>query len=364
MDPITGNFPGWQYLPLITGLVFLGLAALLLVSFFKSCRCARLYSYRTVAKLGFALFLVLVALLRLKYYFTYYDSGTFYGMMAGFVFSFDRVMNFILPLILLFAFALIVSNIALIIREGFYPANLYAFLCALFFAGAALLGYKLGDPVIRINISNGLYNAYCALVCYFDCLLAAVIVCIIISAKHSPDHDKDYVLILGCKVREDGTLYPIIRSRVDRAMSFVEAEEKDGKQAVFLPTGGKGTDEKLSEAEAMQRYLLEHGVEPSRIKPETKSTNTRENMLFSKALVDSDDAKVIFSTSDFHVFRSGILASSLGWPIEGIGSKSKWYFWPNAAVREFIGLLYQSRYSQLIVMAVISAAAALIAQFV
>ena len=364
MDPITGNFPGWQVLPLAAGILFLGLAAWLLVSFFRSCNSAKLYSYSTVAKLGFALFLILVAVLRLRYYFLYSATDTFYGMLAGFVFSFDRVMHVILPFILLFGLALIVSNIALVIHEGLYPANLYAFLTALAFVGTALLGYELGDPVHRIYVPNGLYNAYCALVCYFNCLLVAVIVCIVISAGRNPDHDKDYVLILGCKVRDDGSLYPIIRSRVDRAMRFVDDEEKDGKRAVFLPTGGKGSDEKLSEAEAMQKYLLEHGVDAERIKPETKSKTTRENMLFSKAIVDSDDAKVIFSTSDFHVFRSGILASSLGWPIEGIGSKSKWYFWPNAATREFIGLLYESRISQLIVMAVLCIFAVLIAQAV
>ena len=31
---------------------------------------------------------------------------------------------------------------------------------------------------------------------------------------------------------------------------------------------------------------------------------------------------------------------------EGMGSPTKWYFWPNAAVREFIGLLTEHKGKQ------------------
>lgn len=41
--------------------------------------------------------------------------------------------------------------------------------------------------------------------------------------------------------------------------------------------------------------------------PETKSTNTLQNMKFSKELINNDKAKIAFSTTNYHVFRSGIL---------------------------------------------------------
>ena len=34
-----------------------------------------------------------------------------------------------------------------------------------------------------------------------------------------------------------------------------------------------------------------------------------------------------------------MITRELGIEAEGIGSKTKWYFWPNAFIREFIGLL-------------------------
>ena len=37
--------------------------------------------------------------------------------------------------------------------------------------------------------------------------------------------------------------------------------------------------------------------------------------------------------------RAIILAAGAGMRAEGVGAKTKWYFWPNAQMREFIGLL-------------------------
>jgi hypothetical protein len=34
----------------------------------------------------------------------------------------------------------------------------------------------------------------------------------------------------------------------------------------------------------------------------------------------------------------------------GMGSKTKWYFWPNAAVREFAGLLFEHRLKQAVIL--------------
>ena len=51
------------------------------------------------------------------------------------------------------------------------------------------------------------------------------------------------------------------------------------------------------------------------------------------------EAKVVFSTTNYHVFRSGVWANLAGLKAEGIGSSTKWWFWPNAFIREWIGLM-------------------------
>ena len=91
-----------------------------------------------------------------------------------------------------------------------------------------------------------------------------------------------------------------------------------------------------------ERYLISKEVDENDIILEDKSTSTFENMKFSKEKI-SDDAKVLFSTSDYHVLRSGIIAARAGVKPAGIGAKTKWYFWANAFMREFIGLSVNTR---------------------
>ena len=51
---------------------------------------------------------------------------------------------------------------------------------------------------------------------------------------------------------------------------------------------------------------------------------------------DMLDVKIAFSTTGYHVFRSGHIAFSQGIRAIGIGNKTKWYFHTNALIREFV----------------------------
>ena len=53
-------------------------------------------------------------------------------------------------------------------------------------------------------------------------------------------------------------------------------------------------------------------MDPARILLEDRSTNTFENMTFSKALIDREDAAVGIITNNFHVWRSLRLARRAG----------------------------------------------------
>ena len=62
--------------------------------------------------------------------------------------------------------------------------------------------------------------------------------------------------------------------------------------------------------------------------------------------------KVIYATTNYHVFRSGVWAGLAGLPAEGIGSSTKWWFWPNAFMREVIGL-FKNRWKQELVFLIL-----------
>ena len=68
-------------------------------------------------------------------------------------------------------------------------------------------------------------------------------------------------------------------------------------------------------------------------------------MKFSNKIIidNTKDAKISFSTTNYHVFRSGVIANNCGIDCEGMGSKTKWYFYTNALIREFIANLVQER---------------------
>ena len=120
----------------------------------------------------------------------------------------------------------------------------------------------------------------------------------------------------------------------------------------FITSGGKGTDEVNSESASMKRYLLEHGIPEERIIEEDRSRDTFQNMRNSKEIIDRIDAgaKVAYSTTNYHVFRSGIFARRVKMRAAGMGARTKWYFWPNAAVREFAGLLSKHCVKQALIL--------------
>ena len=195
------------------------------------------------------------------------------------------------------------------------------------------------------------------MLCYFYCLTLATLYANIMAANHKPDLDKDFVIVLGCKIKDDGSLTPILRARVDKAIEFAkEQKEKEGKSIIFVPSGGQGENEVISEAEAIKKYLIEQGIDEKDIVIENKSTSTLQNMKFSKQIIDdiNKNGKIIFSTTNYHVFRSGVIANSEGIDCEGIGSKTKWYFYTNALIREFVANLFSQKKKHLALISIIN----------
>ena len=173
------------------------------------------------------------------------------------------------------------------------------------------------------------------------------------ATKHIPKFDKDCIIILGCQIKKDGTLTKLLKGRVDRAIEFSKMQkEKTGKDIIFVPSGGKGNDEVISETQAMKNYIMEQGIEEGNILIEDKSKNTFENIKFSNKLINDKvkNAKIAFSTTNYHVFRAGTIAKSQNINIEGIGAKTKSYFWVNAFIREFIATLFSEKKKHIVVI--------------
>ena len=357
-DSITWNFSGWEFFSLCFSL-FLLTAALIFYLAARREKRRVFFSYHATAELGLAIFLLVASLLRVDMFLSFLrgeNAGTVWSLLVSTIVTAQTFMRQTAIVIVLFAAVTAASNFVLMHHEGIRPANMLGLAVSFIMVAGAALGIWISRSLLRFPLRNVLINVYAGLFVYFECLLAATVIRAVKAGRHEPEYDKDYVLVLGCRIRPDGTLYPLIRGRVDRAINFVNAQFREtGKRAVLVPSGGKGSDEPLPEGEAMARYMREKGVPEEYILPETESKTTRENLIFSRRLIEErgSGAKAAFSSSSYHVYRSGILASEVGWDLDGMGSRTKWYFWPNAFLREFIGLMAARKLQQLSTAAVI-----------
>ena len=323
------------------------------VLYIKKQYKAHKYSYSIVMNLGLVLFLVINIFRQINLLITDWNLVSINDIYMNTLNSFSYFAYFVLPLIVALALYGVITNIFLIIKEGFLFQNLLGILFGISIAVGALLSQNIYEIVKNIELINAqiyirefVNIALNVVLCYFYCLTIATLYCNIMASRHKPIFDKDFVIILGSQIRKDGSITPLLKARVDKAIEFAkEQQEKTNKRIVFVPSGGKGEDEITSEAEVMKKYLIERGINPEDILVENKATNTYQNMKYSKEMIDdkNKNAKIIFSTTNYHVFRSGVIANSQGIDCEGIGSKTKWYFYANAIIREFVANLYYEK---------------------
>lgn len=342
-------------------LIVVGIAAVLrAVSSYKN----NIFSYEFIYYVGFTFFTViqLVPMLYIRLF--RLNSTTGVGVeeiktfLAGSNFNF---MIFSIPFIVIFAVLMLISNIELMRHEGRRPINMLGI-----FVGLVMVAGWLFIVIVDINFSGsdtqfrnyalfcGIYSTVYA---YMECMLLGSIVSNMLAGRKKTVGELDGIIILGCRVRKDGSLTPLLKGRCDRALQeYKEQLQKYSKAPYLIASGGKGDDEVIAEGEAMAVYLRENGIPEDKILIEAKSKNTFENMSFSKDIIVKNiiEPKIAFSTSSYHVFRSGIIASEAGLKVQGVGARTKWYFWPNAFVREFAGLMVRGFVRQVIVMTVMT----------
>lgn len=167
------------------------------------------------------------------------------------------------------------------------------------------------------------------------CAIFIMLESIIIFCGNQSATEADYIIILGAKV--NGTRPSLsLKARLDTALVYLEKYEN----TKVIVSGGKGEDEGISEAECMFQYLVEHQVDEARIIQENRSTSTKENLEFSKALCDIKKDRIVLVTNDFHVFRSVRIAHKMGYEkVAGQSAPSLWYLVPTNYVREFMAIV-------------------------
>ena len=104
----------------------------------------------------------------------------------------------------------------------------------------------------------------------------------------------DVLILLGADTPESGFMG---RATYWRSLYALRAWREGGFQTIVV-SGGNGI------AESVGQFLKLEGVPADKILLETRSVSTRENALFSAALVKDLPGHKVLLTSDFHMFRS------------------------------------------------------------
>jgi uncharacterized SAM-binding protein YcdF (DUF218 family) len=200
-----------------------------------------------------------------------------------------------------------------------------------FIFGAVFTLYGIFLPrikrLIALHVIAGAITALTAL---------GIIGLMIYGISGAPDYNEDAVIVLGAGVRGETVSYTLQR-RLNAAAEYYSRNPN----AVICVTGGQGAGEHITEAEAMSRYLLNAGIPPERIIKEDKATNTYENLMFSKIILDArfpDGWSAVTVTNNFHCFRAELLANKIGFNPSHIGTPTYAVLIVPSYLRELCGI--------------------------
>lgn len=170
---------------------------------------------------------------------------------------------------------------------------------------------------------NGIMGLMILAMLTFSAVFCGVCIC---AAKERTAKPSDCIIVLGAKVRPDGSMSNSLRWRCEAALEAW----KSGVAREIIVCGGQGTDEPMTEAEAMRRWFGECGVPAGQIHMDAVSTDTLENFAnAAKIMGERGWASAAVATSDYHVERSLWLARDVGMDACGIPAqspKSAWGF--------------------------------------
>ncbi len=169
------------------------------------------------------------------------------------------------------------------------------------------------------------------------CILCATAVsALMLSAALQPaGQETRTVIVLGCQIIQDQPSR-MLGYRLDAAERYL----KEHPDASAVVSGGRSPTEAYSEAEIMKNELVKRGIDAARIHLEDRSTNTEENIRFSKQVILEKNLpnQTAIATDSFHQLRAAIFAKRDGLSPAPLSAKTPWGLLPSYWAREFFAL--------------------------
>jgi len=245
------------------------------------------------------------------------------------------------------ALYLVLNGITVTLREGVRLASLLPLLAGL--AIFAVIGLDIAADRVSSAPLSLASTVTVLLSGYLSFLCISYVIYAVIYSRLPIDRRANVVVVLGAGLKDGGNIPPLLANRLERGRSVYETLISPGAADALAPllivSGGKGSDERVSEASAMAAYLTERGFPADRLVLEDRSRSTEENLTFSKAIIDKrrPGARCVIVTSNFHAFRAAIIARKLGINGQVTGARTAAYYWPAAMLREFAAVFLSYR---------------------
>ncbi|MDO4381051.1 MAG: YdcF family protein [Clostridia bacterium] len=248
-------------------------------------------------------------------------------------------------LLFLLGIGLFGNGVRVVKKEGKSVTHILPFFCGFLLLASSVIGVYndvIGVTGIAWFVKLETIVSYCA--AYIPLALFGVWLANDIYRKSPKEPETDFIIVLGCGIKKNGEVTPLLKGRLDKAVEVFETGERKAK---IIVSGGQGSDEIISEAEAMKNYLLSIGIPESSIILENKSTTTMENLSFSKKIMEEKkkDYHCTISTSSYHVLRSAMFAKKLNLNASCVGGKTAAYYYPAAFLREYAAIIMKNKYA-------------------
>lgn len=143
----------------------------------------------------------------------------------------------------------------------------------------------------------------------------------------------DIALVLGCSALKDGTPSKMLRDRLNTAIYLYE-----NKLVKKILISGDHT-KTYSEITAMNKYLIEYGINENDILIDEKGYSTNESIINYQREYESKS--VILVTQQYHLYRALFIADKLG--INAIGAHAKLINYNGQVFREIREILARNK---------------------
>ncbi len=280
---------------------------------------------------------------------------------------FQMLLTFISIILLFIGIILVISSIDLIFwnfklsnntkyRSRYRSASiLVLFFCLIFLLIVIIqfFGIKLNSNLEKTLSFIPLYLYYIIFV-FLNFLTQTILVNLKGKNINKKRSHYAFIITLGCGLINGTNISKNLFLRLKKTLEF--AKKHNAK--FIIVSGGKGEDEKISEAEAMKKWLIKKNYPVKKIITEKLAHNTIENLSNSFSLIKKQKkvtilTKTIFITNSYHLPRANIIAHKRKLKTFGVPASTPKNYFASGWLREFVAILIINKKRHLIILLIL-----------